>query len=198
MHELEPYHRWEYLYLAGEDPRSPFYRRERPEEGYHVLYDHLIHPDWDSLGSETLYAKVLFVDYVLRFGVIELMGEWNDALHNDVMWLKRELVDAMQAEGLCKFVLICENVLNFHGGEDAYYEEWAEELEEGWLVAMGCRDHVCEEWDRQGLRRFVHYGEEWTDGLWRTRHPLQLHWMISARLHPWLPVPERIPQLEGV
>ena len=110
MHELEPYHRWEYLYLAGEDPRSPFYRRERPEEGYHVLYDHLIHPDWDSLGSETLYAKVLFVDYVLRFGVIELMGEWNDALHNDVMWLKRELVDAMQAEGLCKFVLICENV----------------------------------------------------------------------------------------
>ena len=93
------------------------------------------------------------------------------------------------------FVLIGENVLNFHGDDDAYYEEWAEDLEDGWLIGMGFREHICLDWDQQGLQRYMHYGESWTDPAWRTRHPLQLYWMITTRFHPSLDMPEDLPSL---
>ena len=195
MHLLEPYGRWTALYQGDLDRWNPLARQERPVEGYHLLYDHLLHPDWDSLGSETLYVKVLFADYTLEFAVIELMGEWNDALSNDVMWLKRELVDPLLAAGIQKFVLIGENVLNFHGDDDAYYEEWAEDLEDGWLIGMGFREHICLDWDQQGLQRYMHYGESWTDPSWRTRHPVQLYWMITTRFQPSLDMPDDLPSL---
>ena len=62
MHLLEPYGRWTSLYQGDLDRWNPLARQERPVEGYHLLYDHLLHPDWDSLGSETLYVKVLFAE----------------------------------------------------------------------------------------------------------------------------------------
>jgi hypothetical protein len=47
-----------------------------------------------------------------------------------------------------------------------------------------------------GLSRYMHFGEEWTDAVWRTRHPLQLYWAVSARLNPSLEIPLEIPQLK--
>ncbi len=44
------------------------------------------------MGSETLYLKILFVDYDERYAIIELIGEWNDAINNDIMLLKRDIV----------------------------------------------------------------------------------------------------------
>lgn len=196
MHDLEPYGRWLYLYDQSEDSLSPYYLREPPEQGYHLLYDHLIHPDWDQIGSETLYIKVLYVNDSLGFAVIELMGEWNDVIGNDIMWLKRELVDRMLARKIQKFILLGENVLNYHGDEDAYYEEWSEDCPQGWVIAMGFRTHITDEWESMGLSRYMHYGEEWYDEMWRTRHPLQLYWAVSARLNPGLEIPEEIPQLK--
>jgi hypothetical protein len=57
-----------------------------------------------------------------------MLGEWNDCLQNDVMFLKREVIDPMLQEGINRFVLVCENVLNFHGSDDSYYEEWFEDI----------------------------------------------------------------------
>jgi hypothetical protein len=195
VHLLEPYTRWLTLYDGDLDRWNPLAKQGRPEEGYHVLYDHRIHPEWDSLGSETLYVKVLYADYSLAFSVIELMGEWNDVLHNDIMWLKRELVDPLLKAGIRKFVLIGENVLHYFGEEDVYYEEWAEDLEDGWLVAMGFREHVCQDWDHMGLGRYLHYGSAWNDPAWRTRHPIQLYWMINAHFFPGLTAPDNLPSL---
>ena len=59
-----------------------------------------IHPQWDNLGSTTLYMKVLFADYDEGYAIIELIGEWNDLLHNDVMLLKRNIVEHMMAQGI--------------------------------------------------------------------------------------------------
>ena len=41
-------------------------------------------------------------------------------------------------EGINKFILIAENVLNFHSGDRDYYEEWYEEItdENGWIVCL--------------------------------------------------------------
>jgi hypothetical protein len=196
MHDLEPYSRWLYLYDQTEDRLSPFYNRESPESGYHLLYDHLIHPDWDTIGSETLYVKVLYVNNSMGFAVMELMGEWNDVIGNDIMWLKRKLIDRMLARGIQKFILLGENVLNYHGDEDAYYEEWSEDSPQGWVIAMGFRAHITDEWEGMGLSRYMHFGEEWTDAVWRTRHPLQMYWAVSARLNPSLEIPLEIPQLK--
>ena len=87
MHNIEPYFNWRHLYIASDDPQSPFH-------GYLIavyytdrIYDHVIHPQWDSR-SETLFLKVLYVDYVIGYYAIEFLGEWNDAVHNDIMRLK--------------------------------------------------------------------------------------------------------------
>jgi len=43
------------------------------------------------------------------------------------MHLKRNVIDVLVGERINKFILIGENVLNFHGSDDSYYEEWFED-----------------------------------------------------------------------
>ena len=96
MHDIEPHYSWRHLYIASEDSRSPFYGREYSEiEFSNTIYDHFIHPQWDQIGSSTLYIKLLYVSYENGFCIIELLGEWNDCLYNDIMYLKRNIADAL-------------------------------------------------------------------------------------------------------
>ena len=119
MHTIEPYWKWREKYTAENDEKSPFYGREYSELEYStVIYDHYIHPQWDNFGSSTLYLKILFADYEQSFAIIELIGEWNDAVHNDIMFLKRDIMDELIGNGINKFILVGENVLNFHGSDD--------------------------------------------------------------------------------
>src|SRR5699024_8682446 len=115
MHDIEPYYKWRDYYIASEDEKSPFYGR-RYDEFYftNAIYNYVIHPQWDDFGSSTLYSKVLYANYEKSYAVIELIGEWNDCIANDIMFLKRNLIDSMHQQGIHKFILICENVLNFH------------------------------------------------------------------------------------
>ncbi len=94
MHTIEPHYSWRDFYIASEDENSPFYGREYSEfEFTHSIYDHYIHPQWDSIGSSTLFIKILYANYEEGFCIIELMGEWNDCLHNDIMYLKRNIIE---------------------------------------------------------------------------------------------------------
>ncbi len=94
MHTLEPYYNWQHLYIAAEDPRSPFYGREYSEfEFTNAIYDHLIHPQWDDIDSPTLYIKILMGDYEEKYAIIELLGEWNDCINNDIMTFQETCVD---------------------------------------------------------------------------------------------------------
>ena len=70
--------------------------------------------------------------------IIELLGEWNDAIENDIMRFKRDVIDEFLRNGITKFILITENVLNFHSSDDSYYEEWREDVEDagGWIVSL--------------------------------------------------------------
>src|SRR6187431_756109 len=136
MQDIEPFYNWRHLYTAEEDPNSPFFGRTYSEFEYSMtLYNYYIHPQWDEIGSKTLYIKIIYVDYELHYAIIELIGEWNDCITNDIMTLRREITDLMQSEGINHFILICENVLNYHAAEDnSYYEEWYDEVsdEGGW------------------------------------------------------------------
>ncbi|TNE99166.1 MAG: hypothetical protein EP322_03700, partial [Bacteroidetes bacterium] len=143
MHSVEPYYHWRNLYIADEDENSPFYGREYSEfEFQNRVYNYLIHPQWDHIGSNTLYIKILYVDYEDGYAIIEFIGEWNDAIENDIMTLKRDILDEMIPMGVSKFIFIGENVLNFHASDDCYYEECIDDLEDGWIALINFHEHV--------------------------------------------------------
>lgn len=175
MHELEPYYNWRDYYVASEDKLSPFYNREYSEFYFDkTVYNYYIHPQWDHFGSNTLYLKVLFADYTVGYCIIEFIGEWNDCINNDIMLLKREVLEDMMAEGINKFILIGENVLNFHGSDDSYYEEWYQEVEDGWIALINFREHVLQEMISNNLDYYLNLGGELDELGWRTLKPMQL------------------------
>ena len=176
MHTIEPYFNWRNLYLSAEDPNSPFYGREYNEfEFSNHIYDHIIHPQWDYFGSPTMYAKILYVEYDERFAIIELIGEWNDCIHNDIMFFKRDVIEPIMKRGVNQFIIIGENVLNFHASDDCYYEEWEEELEGGWIIPLNFQAHVLKEFEHAGISRYFFTHESFNDFPWRPFRPLQLY-----------------------
>ncbi len=182
MHTIEPHYSWLQYYDPIRDPGSPFYGITRSETECHAtIYNYYIHPQWDEIGSPTLYVKLIYVNYEKHLAVIELMGEWNDILHNDCMFLKRNLADPLIAQGIRFFILIGENVLNFHSGDDDYYAEWTDETEDGWIALINIRDHVLYEFEHARLGRYLMMGKAFNDVKWRTLHPLQLAIWVNSQ-----------------
>lgn len=172
MHTLEPYHGWSKYYQTHLDPESPYYGKEYHYELYtDTIYGYYIDPAWDYIGSETLYIKLLWIDYDRGAAIMELIGEWNDALHNDVMHLKRNIVDHFSPLGINRFILLGEHVFNFHGSDDSYYEEWSDEVEEGWIAAVAFHEHVLQEWSQYGIDQYVVSGGTLQIDDWRTKKP---------------------------
>ena len=180
MHYIEPYYLWRNFYIASEDTSSPFFGRDYSEfEFTDHIYNFVIHPQWDSIGSPTLFIKILFVDYEEGFAIIEMIGEWNDAIENDIMTLKRDIIEQMIGCGINKFILIGENVLNFHYSDDCYYEEWFEEVEEGWIAMVNFHDHVIKEFEKINIDSYFVMGGELEDEEWRTLSPTDFYNRIS-------------------
>ena len=171
MHEIEPYYNWQHLYNAEEDEYSPFYGREHSEfEFSNTVYNYYIHPQWDEFGSKTLYMKVLYADYELNFAIIELLGEWNDAVENDIMYLKRYVIDKMTTKNIYKFILITENVLNFHSSDADYYEEWYEDIKDegGWIVSVNMPEYTRYDFEHSHIDRYIQLLD---NTQWRTFQP---------------------------
>ena len=177
MHQIEPFYGWRDHYVASEDAQSPFFDRQYSETHFtDKIYDHYIHPQWDNIGSTTLFVKVLESDYEKGYAILEMIGEWNDTLFNDIMILKRQLIEPMMAEGITRFILIGENVLNFHNSDDCYYEEWFDEVcdEDGWIALVNFREHVIEEFAAIDLDSYFVLGGGLQELSWRTFAPEQL------------------------
>ncbi len=175
MQNIEPYRRWEKIYSPYSDPDSPYFG-EAYDEFFcrNTIYDHYINPLWDDFESKTLYLKILFTDYDQGFTIIELLGEWNDCLYNDIMHLKRNIIDHLVNKGINKFILIGENVLNFHYSDDSYYEEWFEDVEDGWIIALNFREHILAEFNKINLNYYILYGGNFNEVKWRTLTPQKL------------------------
>lgn len=175
MHTIEPFVAWQHLYDASADQRSPFFgRKYHDTRCTHTIYNYYIHPLWDEFGSSTLYLKILYTDYSRQYTIIELLGEWNDTLYNDIMYLKRDVADLLIEQGIRKFILIGENVLNFHASENDYYQEWAEDVEDGWIAILNLRKHVIDEFRQIYVDGYVSMGNMLNFIAWRPLQPLQL------------------------
>jgi hypothetical protein len=158
MQNIEPFYNWRHLYTAEDDFRSPFHGRIYSEfEFSQTVYNFYIHPQWDEFGSRTLYMKILFTDYEMGYTIIELIGEWNDAIENDIMTIRRDVTDQLYANGIKKFILIAENVLNFHSSDDSYYEEWREQIMDdgGWITVIGMPQQSQYDFKRARLTNYV-------------------------------------------
>ncbi len=185
MHDIEPHYHWRELYQSERDQDSPFYSRVYSEFTFtNMVYNYYIHPQWDDFGSQTLYAKQIWGDYDNGAAVIELIGEWNDTLYNDVKFLKENVIDPLLQAGVSKFVILCENVLNFHGDDNCYYEEWVEEVREndGWVAFVNTLPHVVDELNQAMVDHYVFYGDRLNDIAWRPRKPKGLIQYVSQML----------------
>ncbi|MCG2613618.1 hypothetical protein LZZ85_04970 [Terrimonas sp. NA20] len=174
MHDIEPFYNWRHIYVSEEDVRSPFHGRAYSEfEFSQTVYNYYIHPQWDEFGSRTLYLKVLMADYEERYAIIEMIGEWNDAIEGDMMTLKRDVLEKFMYEGINKFILIAENVLNFHSGQADYYEELYEEItdENGWVVCLNMPEQTQYDFRKAKLNRYIELQE--LDN-WRVYKPFHL------------------------
>lgn len=182
MQNIEPYYNWRHIYISEEDRYSPFFGRQYSEfEFSQTVYNYFIHPQWDEFGSRTLYLKVLLADYEEQYAIIEFMGEWNDAIENDIMTLKREVLEKFMHNKIYKFILIGENVLNYHSDTCDYYEELYEEVtdENGWVVCLNMPGQTQYDFKKAHLNRFVELME--IDN-WRTYKPFHLFRKINNEL----------------
>lgn len=167
------------MYTAEEDEKSPFFGRTYSEfEFSQTVYNYYIHPQWDDFGSRTLYMKLLFADYEQNYAIIELIGEWNDAIENDIMTLRRDVTDELYKEGITKFILIAENVLNFHSSDDLYYEEWRDQLSDdgGWVVILNMPTQSQYDFKKARLTRYIELIDY---PQWRTLKPELLFQQID-------------------
>jgi hypothetical protein len=126
--------------------------------------------------------KLIYVNYDTGFAIIELLGEWNDALYNDIMYLKRNIADVLIDNGITKFILIGENVLNFHSMDNDYYQEWFEDIEDGWIVALNFRNHVIKEFSHAHLDYYIAFGGKFDHFNWRGFDPNQLCQVIEIQM----------------
>jgi len=173
MYNIEPHYNWRKFYTAEEDSYSPFFGRIYSEfEFKNVIYNTPIHPQWDEFGSLTLYAKIIFSNYDLGYAIIEFLGEWNDLIYNDIMYLYRNVIEEMIDKGIQKYIIIGENIHAFHADDDSYYEEWTDQLDNGWVVGLGFLDHNMDEIQNAKIDNYISF--EYGFENWRTFKPDKL------------------------
>jgi hypothetical protein len=183
MHTIEPFYNWQHLYNSETDPQSPYYGEFHSEfEFSKTIYNYYVHPQWDGFGSENLYFKILFVEYEDGYTIIEMIGEWNDAIENDSMILKRNIIDILIKQGIYRYIFITENVLNYHNGGDEYYEEWYDDIKEegGYIVWLNLPESSQYDFVRGKIRHYVQL-KEIID--WRTMKPDSLFEKVEGQLY---------------
>ncbi|HMN32419.1 MAG: hypothetical protein IT215_02860 [Chitinophagaceae bacterium] len=179
MHSIEPYYNWRHLYIAEEDEQSPFFGHQYSEfEFSNTIYNYYIHPQWDEIGSRTLYIKIIYADYDLNMAIIELIGEWNDVIENDIETLKRTIIEHLIAKKIYKFIFIGENILTFHGHGNDYYEEWYEEINSygGWITFVNFLPQTIQDFKQEKIHHYIHFIEIEN---WRTIQPEHLFQTID-------------------
>ena len=85
-------------------------------------------------------------------------------------------------QGINRFILIGENVLNFHADDDSYYQEWFDDLEEGWIACINFRDHVLAEIYRGRLDYYMAAGGKLDSISWRTLNPGKLYGLVEEQI----------------
>jgi hypothetical protein len=97
------------------------------------------------------------------------------------MQLKRSIIDPLIDKGIYKFILISENVMNFHSSDDAYYEEWYDDIKDegGWIAAIDMPQQTQYDFTRSHIDKYVKLFEHPN---WRTFQPQHLFHLIDNQM----------------
>jgi MFS superfamily sulfate permease-like transporter len=97
------------------------------------------------------------------------------------MELKREIIDQLSKLKITKFILITENVLNFHSSDKEYYQEWFEEVteENGWIVALNMPEATQQDFRKKKLNYYIELMEI---ADWRIYKPYHLFRKIDDQI----------------
>ena len=120
------------------------------------------------------------VNYDLQYCVIEMLGEWNDLLYNDIMFLYRDVIETLLESDIKYFILIGENVLNFHADSNDYYDEWFNNIADGWIVGINFRDFVIKEFEEANIDFYISFSGEFDEFAWRNILPDQLFEKVNT------------------
>jgi hypothetical protein len=104
------------------------------------------------------------------------------------MYLYRNVIEILVEQNIKYFILIGENVLEFHADTNDYYEEWFDNIGDGWIVGLNFRDHVLKEFADANIDYFIAFGGRFAEIVWRKYLPEQLfdivNNLITKRLEP--------------
>jgi hypothetical protein len=77
-----------------------------------------------------------------------------------------------------------EGVLNFHGEDTDYYEEWLEDISDGdgWVALLNCHGHVMDELTQTRLDNYLAFGEQFNDLAWRPQKPGRIFEAVEGLL----------------
>ncbi len=180
---IEPFYGWLEYYSHDRDDRSPFHDVEHSLFEFDRSINRIpAHPLWDDFGSESLLVKILYADYERKFAILELFGEWNDLYDNDFKLLSENCLALMAEKGIRYFILICENVFHGYFESDDYYQEFVENLEDGWMCAIRLREELQEEMIHYGINGYFFWSPMLDDIPWRTIKPKRIFHLVSGRL----------------
>jgi tetratricopeptide (TPR) repeat protein len=75
--------------------------------------------------------------------------------------------------GIVHFILIGENILTFHSGDDDYYQEWIEEVSEegGWVALLNLPKHVYNDFKDARIHHLFFMGSDYNTFNWRIFKP---------------------------
>jgi hypothetical protein len=101
------------------------------------------------------------------------------------MLLKRYVLEPFESESIHKFILIAENVLNFHSDGTDYYDELSQELREsgGWVVCLNMPYQSEIEFKQAGNHHFI---ELYNIPEWRSYRPFHLLRKVESLIGPHL------------
>jgi hypothetical protein len=181
---VEPFYGWLHLYSHELDERSPFYGVEHNLfEHDRKIYTFNAHPLWDEIGSESLLVKILYAHYDEGYVIIELLGEWNDLFQNDFKLLCERCLRHLADDGIDKFILICENVFHVYLEADDYYQEFASEIEDGWMCLLRARPHVLHEFVQYRIDPYFYWNAALDQLPWRKTKPWELYELVAQHYH---------------
>lgn len=188
MHQVEPHFGWLKHYENERDPHSPFRDVEHSEFYFdRQVYDYLAHPLWDTIESEGLLVKILYVHYEQGYAILELFGVWNDLLENDYRLFYENCLQYLIEAGVNRFIFIAENILNIYVDQDDYYDAVLDELDGGWICLLRPRPHVLQEIAEYDLDQYFFHSPELDLLPWRTLKPWVVYQSVADRMRLLLP-----------
>jgi hypothetical protein len=180
FNHIEPYGGWKDFYDATTDPNCPFIDQyDNDELEPKQLYTFQIHPEWDSISSESLLVKILYVDYTQQYCVIELIGEWNDLHQNDFKLLLDQCLNVLLFHGIEKYIFICENVFHAYLQDADYYEAFCDEISNGWMCLVKARDELLSEIEQYHISPYFFWNPQLNQLAWRKLKPWQLFQLVE-------------------